>query len=103
SNFGKALAIIYMILQLAGSGGTYPIQVDPLIFRILQPLFPFTYSVNGFREAIAGPLVVNVFLNIIALLIFAAVFNIFGYLTVETLHPKVRKFEMKLKESGLGE
>ncbi len=35
--FGNALAIVFMIIQLAGSGGTYPIQVDPLIFRILQP------------------------------------------------------------------
>jgi len=103
SNFGKALSIIYMILQLAGSGGTYPIQVDPLIFRILQPLFPFTYSINGFREAIAGPLLINVFLNIIALIIFAIVFIIYGYMMVEKLHPKVEKFEQKLKESGLGE
>lgn len=103
SNFGKALSIIYMIIQLAGSGGTYPIQVDPLIFRILQPLFPFTYSINGFREAIAGPLLINVFLNIIALIIFALVFIVYGYMMVGKLHPKVEKFEQKLKESGLGE
>ncbi len=103
SNLGKALSIIYMILQLAGSGGTYPIQVDPLIFRILQPLFPFTYTVNGLREAVAGPIAINVLSNIIALVIFAVVFNLYGYLTIEKLYPKVRRFELKMKESKLGE
>ena len=44
-NLGKALAIILMVLQLAGSGGSYPIQVDPLFFRIIQPPFPFTYAI----------------------------------------------------------
>ena len=44
-NLGKALAIILMVLQLAGSGGSYPIQVDPLFFRIIQPTFPFTYAI----------------------------------------------------------
>ena len=103
SNLGKALGVIYMILQLAGSGGTYPIQVDPLIFRILQPLFPFTYAVNGFREAVAGAVAINVAQNIFALLLFGIVFTLFGYLTIDRLYPKVRKFELKLKKSGLGE
>lgn len=103
SNLGKALAIVYMILQIAGSGGTYPIQVDPLIFRIMQPLFPFTYTVNGFREAVAGPLAVNVILNIIALITFGIVFIVYGYLTIEKLYPRVIGFEKKLKESGISE
>lgn len=70
--FGNAIAIVFMILQLAGSGGTYPIQVDPLIFRILQPFFPFTYSIGGFREAIGGPLVSSVILDFIMLILMGA-------------------------------
>ncbi len=102
-NVGKALSIIYMILQLAGSGGTYPIQVDPMIFRILQPLFPFTYSVGGFREAIAGPLVSSVALDFAALFLFAVVFLLFGFFFVEPLYERVHRFETKFKESGVGE
>ena len=28
-NIGKGIAIILMVIQIAGSGGSYPIQVDP--------------------------------------------------------------------------
>lgn len=102
-NFGKALAIVFMILQLAGSGGTYPIQVDPLIFRILQPIFPFTYSISGFREAIAGPLISTVFFDFTALTIMAILFLLFGYFFKEVFYPLVKRFEEKFEESGLGE
>jgi putative membrane protein len=102
-NMGKALAIIYMILQLAGSGGTYPIQVDPTIFKILQPFFPFTYSVGGFREAIAGPLTSSVVLDFVALFLFAAVFLLSGFFFIEPLYKRVHSFEEKLKESGIVE
>ncbi|GFP77179.1 hypothetical protein bsdtw1_03293 [Clostridium fungisolvens] len=102
-NIGKAIAIVFMIIQLAGSGGTYPIQVDPLIFRILQPLFPFTYSVGGFREAIAGPLISSVVLDFTMLLIIAIVFILIGFFFKEPLHNKIHKFEMRFEESGIGE
>lgn len=102
-NIGKALSIIYMILQLAGSGGSYPIQVDPVIFRILQPLFPFTYTVNGLREAVAGPLVNSVVINFVALSLFAVVFLISGFFLVKPLNAKIHRFEYNFKESGIGE
>lgn len=102
-NIGKAIAIVFMIIQLAGSGGTYPIQVDPLIFRILQPLFPFTYSVGGFREAIAGPLISSVVLDFTVLIIIGGVFILIGFFFKEPLHNKIHKFEMRFEESGLGE
>lgn len=102
-NWGKALAIVYMILQLAGSGGTYPIQVDPLIFRILQPLFPFTYTVGGLREAIAGPLAISVIKDFVALFLFGGAFLLFGFFNIGRLEPWVRRFEHKMKASGIGE
>jgi putative membrane protein len=102
-NVGKALSIIYLILQVAGSGGSYPIQVDPLIFRILQPLFPFTYTLGGLREAIAGPLASSVIVDFIGLTIFALLFLIGGYLTVKPLNNTLRQFELNFKKSGLGE
>ncbi|WP_101696600.1 YhgE/Pip domain-containing protein [Clostridium minihomine] len=102
-NSGKAIAIIYMIFQLAGSGGTYPIQVDPQIFRVLQPLFPFAYTVSGFREAIAGPLITTVLLDFVVLSLFAFVFLICGYFLVVRLNEPVHRFEEEFESSGLGE
>ena len=102
-NAGKALAIIYMILQLAGSGGTYPIQVDPPVFRALQPLLPFTYTVEGLREAIAGPLVSAVTLDFAALSLFCIVFLLFGYFSINRLHRLIYPFEEKFEASEIGE
>lgn len=102
-NVGKAIAIVLMIIQLAGSGGTYPIQVDPMFFRVLQPFFPFTYAVGGFREAIAGPLVSSVALDFIVLGLVAGIFIVIGYFLKSPLHHKVSKFEAKFKESGISE
>ncbi|MGL4569924.1 MAG: YhgE/Pip family protein [Clostridium sp.] len=102
-NVGKALSIIWMVIQIAGSGGTYPIQVDPLFFRILQPLFPFTYGLEGFREAIGGPLISTVVLDFAMLFIFAAVFLLIGIFFKERIHKYTNKFEKKFEESGIAE
>jgi len=102
-NLGKALAIIYLILQVAGSGGAYPIQIAPTIFRILQPLFPFTYTLSGLREAIAGPLSGSVAGDIAGLTAFGVLFFVGGYLTVGRLYKTFHQFELGFKQSGLGE
>ncbi|SHI64335.1 putative membrane protein [Clostridium cavendishii DSM 21758] len=102
-NLGKAINIILMIVQLAGCGGSYPIQVDPLIFRILQPIFPFSYAVGGFREAIAGPLVSSVVLDIVMLTAFFILYIIIGFTFKPRLHSIVKRFEKKFNQSGIGE
>jgi putative membrane protein len=51
--------IVFMILQLSGSAGTYPIEITNDFYRMLRPYLPMTYSVDAFRQAIimgnAGP------------------------------------------------
>lgn len=102
-NIGKAIGIVLMVIQIAGSGGTYPIQVDPLIFRILQPFFPFTYTLSNLREAIAGPLLSTVMFNVVILIIFGCTTILIGYFLKERLNKAVRKFEREFEESGLSE
>lgn len=102
-NFGKAIAIVLMVVQIAGTGGTYPIQVLPMFFRIVEPIMPFSYAVKLFREAIAGPIVSHVVYEIIALVTFAIVFLLLGYFLKPRLHGRLTKFEKKFEESGIGE
>ncbi|WP_297519017.1 YhgE/Pip domain-containing protein [uncultured Clostridium sp.] len=102
-NFGKAIAIVLMVIQIAGTGGTYPIQVLPLFFRIIEPLMPFSYAVNVFREAIAGPIFSHVASDLIALATFSIIFLLLGYFFKPKLHGKLTKFEEKFEESGIGE
>lgn len=53
-DIGKALAVVVMVLQIAGSGGTYPIEALPAFFRALYLFFPFPYAINALRECIGG-------------------------------------------------
>ena len=53
-HIGKALAVILVIMQIPGASGLYPIEMMPDFFRNLYPYFPFTYSIDAFRETIGG-------------------------------------------------
>lgn len=51
---GKALAVILLVIQVAGAGGTFPIEVTPHFFRMVNPLLPFTHAINAMRECVGG-------------------------------------------------
>ena len=53
-NIGLGAGVIILVLQVAGSGGTYPVEVLPKVFQVLYPVMPFRYSMNAMRECIAG-------------------------------------------------
>ena len=53
-NIGLGLGVIVLVMQVAGSGGTYPVEVLPKVFRVLFPFMPFRYSMDAMRECIAG-------------------------------------------------
>ena len=53
-NVGEALSVILMVIQVAGAGGTFPIEVLPKVFQVLYKFMPFNYSMNAVRECIAG-------------------------------------------------
>lgn len=53
-NIGLGAEVIILVLQVAGSGGTYPVEVLPEIFRILYPFMPFRYAMDAMRECIGG-------------------------------------------------
>lgn len=51
---GKAAAVVIMVIQIAGSGGTFPIELLPEIYRNIYIFFPFPYAINAMRETIGG-------------------------------------------------
>lgn len=51
---GKAIAVVFMVLQVAGSGGSFPKEMLPSPFQMLYPYLPFVHAENAFRAAIAG-------------------------------------------------
>lgn len=53
-HIGKALAVILLVLQIPGSSGMFPVEMMPEFYQVLNPLLPFTYSIDAMREAIGG-------------------------------------------------
>ncbi|AJA46905.1 hypothetical protein CPAST_c08050 [Clostridium pasteurianum DSM 525 = ATCC 6013] len=51
---GRLIAIIILVLQLASSAGTFPIELSPKFYRVISPFMPFTYVVSALREIING-------------------------------------------------
>jgi putative membrane protein len=51
---GKAIVVVIMILQIAGSSGSFPIELLPEFFQKAYVFFPFPYAINAMRECIAG-------------------------------------------------
>lgn len=51
---GKAIAVVILVLQIAGSSGTYPIELLPEFFQKVYIFFPFPYAINAMRESICG-------------------------------------------------
>lgn len=102
-NVGKALGVILLVLQVAASGGTFPIEVTPPFFQAINPYLPFTYAIGAMREAVAGAVVTNLRRDIIKLLVFFIVFLLIGVLLKKPLDKIVEKFNAKFKESGLSE
>lgn len=53
-NVGKAIAIVLLVMQLAGSGGIFPIQMSAPIFQEIYPWLSFAHSMEAFQGCIAG-------------------------------------------------
>lgn len=51
---GKAVAVLLMVVQVAGSGGTFPIEMMPKFFQMIYQFLPFTHAMAAIRECIAG-------------------------------------------------
>ncbi len=51
---GRLLGIVLLILQLTACAGTFPLEIVPKFFKVINPYMPFTYSVELLREVISA-------------------------------------------------
>ncbi len=97
-NIGKSLAVILLVIQVAGSGGTFPIQVTPEFFQFVNPLLPFTYAISALRETVAGIYMPNLQKDILVLLAFLVVSVILNVILKGPLNKLLSKFAKKLSK-----
>lgn len=71
---GAFVSLLLLIVQLAGSAGTYPLQLSAKIFQMLNPWLPMTYAIRLLRQAISlqGAILPYAGLMIALMLVFGA-------------------------------
>ncbi len=102
-NVGKVVSIILLVLQVAGSGGTFPIQLTPKFFQIIYPFLPFTYAISFARESIGGVVQSVLSRDIVILSTYIIVAILVSVFLKKPLNRLMSGFSDKFKESGLGE
>ncbi len=86
---GSFIMLIFMVVQLAGSAGTYPVELSGKLAAELHWYVPFTYTVEAFRSTISGGRPIG---NYLVYLI--VIFVVFSILTVLLFQVRA----MRLKE-----
>ena len=98
---GKAISVVMIVLQIAGSGGTYPIEILPSFYRAVYIFFPFPYAINALRETVGGIYGDTYVMSILQLLIFAVASLLLG-LVIRKPFIKVNHFmEKRMKDTKM--
>ncbi|KFI54145.1 YhgE/Pip domain-containing protein [Bifidobacterium callitrichos] len=53
-DIGKAIAVVLLVMQVAGSGGTFPVETLPPFFQVIAKWLLFPYGVDAMHSAMAG-------------------------------------------------
>lgn len=100
---GSFLMLIFMVVQLAGSAGTYPVEISGSFVARIHKYLPFTYTVDAFRSTIAGGTGIS---HQVALLI--AIVSVFTLLTILFFQRRVHQIKQdkasvwdRLERTGL--
>lgn len=94
-SIGKALAVFLLVVQVSGSGGSYPLQLLPQWFQNISPWLPATYSTEAMRSAIAGVYQGDLFRDLGILLIYVIPSLLIGLL----LGPRLENYNRKTEEA----
>ncbi|HIT89815.1 MAG TPA: YhgE/Pip domain-containing protein [Candidatus Merdenecus merdavium] len=89
---GKFLSMLILILQLAGSAGTYPIELSGGFYEKIHPYLPATYSIDAFHHTLS--MGGSIFYDVMILVVVMIVSSIFGilYFQKEVKRQKTEKF-----------
>lgn len=81
-DIGKFISMILLIVQISSSAGTFPIETAPNSFISIFPFIPMRYSINIFKEALAGLDKKFFYYNLNILLLILFVFILLNFIVV---------------------
>lgn len=95
---GSYLMLIFMVLQLGGSAGTYPLELSSDFYHMIHEHMPFTYSVKAFRATISTGNEIMPQMRV-----FIGMIVVFNLLSLAVFLYKSRKGETQFKAELIGE
>ena len=98
---GKAIVVVVMVLQIAGSSGTFPIELLPEVYQKIYRFFPFPYAIDAMRECICGLYGDYYITQLLFLLLFCAAALVIGLLVRRPFMGLNHFMEAKLEETEL--
>ncbi len=54
ANLGKAIAVLFLIMQVTAGGGSFPLQLMPKPFLWVSPYMPARHTIDAMRAAMMG-------------------------------------------------
>lgn len=98
---GKAVAVVLLVIQVAGSGGTFPIEMTPQFFQSVYKLLPFTHAMSAMRECIGGFYENTYWISLGYLGIYVIIFLFIGLVLRKPIIRLNEKFTEKLESTKL--
>ncbi len=98
---GIVIGVVLLVIQVAGTSGNFPIEVNPIGFQELFPFLPFTYAISGVRQIMAGIIYSILFKDSAILGLFMIGSIIIGLLFKKSINMKRINIVKKLKESSI--
>lgn len=100
-DIGKAVAVILLVVQLGGSGGTFPIDVTPHFFQVIHPYLPFTFVIDAMRECVCGVYGNHYWMYLLMLCAYLAVGLVLGTGVRALVRKPMRFFSKRIEDTGL--
>lgn len=100
-DIGKAIAVILLVVQLGGSGGTFPIDVTPHFFQAIHPYLPFTFVIDAMRECVCGVYANHYWMYLGMLCAYILIGLILGTGVRALVRKPVRFFSKRIEDTGL--
>ena len=101
ANLGKAIAVLLLIVQVTGCGGSYPLQLLPNFVQWLSPWLPATHVVNAMRIAMFGGPAAEFWLQIGELALFLAPAALLGLVLRKPLQHFMEWYVEQVESSQL--
>ncbi len=100
ANLGKAIAVLLLIVQVTGGGGSFPLQMLPEFFQMISPFLPATHIISAMRAASMGVYMNDIWIELLCELSFVVPFAVLGLMR-PVLSKVTYKFVEKVEESKL--